>query len=182
MPQPTKKKLKIALKELTQELLNDPAPTPKKLETLKRNIAKQYRLKRFVRNSEILEYIFSSDHLSMISYIASICPYSAALTRAQFKSVAPFSIASLIPSRSPFLYASNNLSFDVIICLLFFELFNQKLHSSLTFLFHIYLPPFLLSFTNLTIFTYVVGTLVYKCCVFCILIYLIGKQSTHDST
>jgi elongator complex protein 3 len=64
VPQPTKKKLKIALKELTQELLNDPAPTPKKLETLKRNIAKQYRLKRFVRNSEILEYIFSSDHLS----------------------------------------------------------------------------------------------------------------------
>ncbi len=53
-----------ALNDLIQELVNEPDPTRSKLETLKRNIAKRYQLKRFVRNSEILEYILASDTIS----------------------------------------------------------------------------------------------------------------------
>jgi elongator complex protein 3 len=53
-----------ALDDLIQELVNEPVPTRSKLETLKRNIAKRYHLKRFVRNSEILQYTLASDILS----------------------------------------------------------------------------------------------------------------------
>lgn len=54
-------KLLIALDDLIQSLIDEPAPSRAKLETLKRSIAKQYRLKRFVRNSEIIEYILTSE-------------------------------------------------------------------------------------------------------------------------
>lgn len=53
-----------ALDDLIQELINEPEPTRSKLETLKRNIAKHYQLKRFVRNSEIIEYIIASNNIS----------------------------------------------------------------------------------------------------------------------
>ncbi len=58
------KTLQKALNDLTQALIDETAPTRAKLETLKRNIARQYRLKRFVRNSEILEYALSLKHLT----------------------------------------------------------------------------------------------------------------------
>jgi len=50
-----------ALNDLTRTLVNEPAPTKSKLESLKRNIAKQYGLQRFVRNSEIIEFILTSE-------------------------------------------------------------------------------------------------------------------------
>jgi elongator complex protein 3 len=53
-----------ALDDLTQALISESAPTRAKLETLKRKIAKQYQLKRFVKNSEILNYILTSEDLS----------------------------------------------------------------------------------------------------------------------
>ncbi len=58
------RKLLEALNELTQELINEPVPTRAKLETFKRRVAKKYKLKRFVRNSEILEFIFTSEYLT----------------------------------------------------------------------------------------------------------------------
>ncbi len=63
-PPSSYKILDKALNELIQALMNEPAPTRAKLETLKRNIARQYRLKRFVRNSEILEYVLASKGLT----------------------------------------------------------------------------------------------------------------------
>lgn len=56
--------LHIALNELAQALIDEPALTRAKLETLKRNIAKFYGLKRFVRNSEILEHVLTSESLT----------------------------------------------------------------------------------------------------------------------
>lgn len=56
--------LSKALNDIAQALMDEPAPTKAGLETLKRNIARQYKLRRFVRNSEILEYILNLEHLS----------------------------------------------------------------------------------------------------------------------
>lgn len=53
-----------ALNNLIQSLIHDPRPTRSKLESLKRKIAKEYQLNRFVKNSEILEFIFASETLS----------------------------------------------------------------------------------------------------------------------
>ncbi len=53
-----------ALDDLIQTLINDPQPTRSKLEKLKRVISKKYELNRFVRNSEILEFVTASETLS----------------------------------------------------------------------------------------------------------------------
>ncbi|MFX1504715.1 MAG: tRNA uridine(34) 5-carboxymethylaminomethyl modification radical SAM/GNAT enzyme Elp3 [Promethearchaeota archaeon] len=53
-----------ALDDLTQALITEVTPTRTKLETLKRKVAKQYQLKRFVKNSEILDYILNSEELT----------------------------------------------------------------------------------------------------------------------
>ncbi|MFW9903046.1 MAG: tRNA uridine(34) 5-carboxymethylaminomethyl modification radical SAM/GNAT enzyme Elp3 [Candidatus Thorarchaeota archaeon] len=64
MPLSSQNTLIKALDDLTQALITESTPTRAKLETLKRKIAKQYQLKRFVKNSEILEYILNSEGLA----------------------------------------------------------------------------------------------------------------------
>jgi len=49
----------VAIKELAIALIEDPEPSKKKLQTLKREIAKKYQLNRFLRNSEIIEHLDS---------------------------------------------------------------------------------------------------------------------------
>jgi elongator complex protein 3 len=53
-----------ALDELTRALIYDSILTKAKLETIKRQIAKKHNLNRFIRNSEILEFIHASEHLT----------------------------------------------------------------------------------------------------------------------
>jgi elongator complex protein 3 len=53
-----------ALNDLAQTLISDPDVSRTKIETIKRTIAKKYRLKRFVRNSEILNFILTSDQFT----------------------------------------------------------------------------------------------------------------------
>ncbi|MFX1516163.1 MAG: tRNA uridine(34) 5-carboxymethylaminomethyl modification radical SAM/GNAT enzyme Elp3 [Promethearchaeota archaeon] len=60
MTNSTQNTLTRALDDLTQALITESIPTRTKLETLKRKIAKQYQLKRFVKNSEILNHILTS--------------------------------------------------------------------------------------------------------------------------
>ena len=57
--------LEEALELIVGTIVNDPNPNRSKLETLKRKIAKKYNLSRFVRNSEILEYVDSNDKLTI---------------------------------------------------------------------------------------------------------------------
>ncbi len=64
MPPSSQKMLNEALDDLTQALIDETTPTRAKLETLKRKVARQYGLKRFVRNSEILEHALSLEHLT----------------------------------------------------------------------------------------------------------------------
>lgn len=64
MPLSSQDTLFKALDDLTQALITESNPTKAKLETLKRKIAKQYQLKRFVKNSEILDYILTSEGLT----------------------------------------------------------------------------------------------------------------------
>jgi len=54
----------VAIEELTFSLLKDPKSSKKKLQSLKRDIAKKYHLNRFIRNSEILEQLDSIQTLS----------------------------------------------------------------------------------------------------------------------
>jgi elongator complex protein 3 len=56
--------LRKALDDLTHILINDPESNRDNLETLKRSIAKKFGLRRFLRNSEIIEHIRSSDQLN----------------------------------------------------------------------------------------------------------------------
>jgi elongator complex protein 3 len=49
----------VAIEELALALIKDPDPSKKKLQTLKREIAKKYKLDHFFRNSEILEQLDS---------------------------------------------------------------------------------------------------------------------------
>lgn len=56
--------LEQALNELITNILAEPKLTRSKLESQKRTIAKRYELKRFVKNSEILEFIRRLDYLS----------------------------------------------------------------------------------------------------------------------
>jgi elongator complex protein 3 len=56
--------LREALHDLAHTLISDPDICKTKIETIKRNMAKKYGLKRFVRNSEILDYILSSDQFT----------------------------------------------------------------------------------------------------------------------
>jgi len=56
--------LNKALDDLTQALITEPLPTRAKVETLKRKIARQYHLKRFVKNSEILNHILTMEGLT----------------------------------------------------------------------------------------------------------------------
>ncbi|MHA1976281.1 MAG: tRNA uridine(34) 5-carboxymethylaminomethyl modification radical SAM/GNAT enzyme Elp3 [Candidatus Hodarchaeales archaeon] len=56
--------LNIALEAIVIALINDPGVNNSKLESLKRKIAKEYNLNRFVRNSEIIEFIDSTDLLT----------------------------------------------------------------------------------------------------------------------
>ena len=58
-------RLEDALELLVNTILDDPNPKRSKLETLKRKIAKRYELNRFLRNSEILEFIDSNDKLTI---------------------------------------------------------------------------------------------------------------------
>ena len=56
--------LNIALESIVIALLNDPEVNNSKLESLKRKAAREYNLGRFVRNSEIIEFIESTDILT----------------------------------------------------------------------------------------------------------------------
>ena len=64
MENPPKEPLNQALSEILSMILDEPKISRSKLEKLKREIAKKYNLDRFVRNSEILEYLTSSNELS----------------------------------------------------------------------------------------------------------------------
>ncbi|UCG00393.1 MAG: tRNA uridine(34) 5-carboxymethylaminomethyl modification radical SAM/GNAT enzyme Elp3 [Candidatus Heimdallarchaeota archaeon] len=64
MPPSSQDTLFKALDDLTQALITDSPPTRAKLETLKRKVAKRYQLKRFVKNSEILDYILNLEGLT----------------------------------------------------------------------------------------------------------------------
>jgi elongator complex protein 3 len=64
LPSSSQDTLIQALDDLTRVLITESQPTRAKLETLKRKIAKQYHLKRFVKNSEILDYILTSKDVS----------------------------------------------------------------------------------------------------------------------
>ena len=57
--------LEEALELLVNTIINDPNPEKSKLEALKRKIAKRYELNRFLRNSEILEFVDSNDRLTI---------------------------------------------------------------------------------------------------------------------
>ncbi len=54
-----------AIEELVLTLIKDPNPSKKKLQTLKREVAKKYSLNRFLRNSEILEHVDLMDSASI---------------------------------------------------------------------------------------------------------------------
>ncbi|WP_455142519.1 tRNA uridine(34) 5-carboxymethylaminomethyl modification radical SAM/GNAT enzyme Elp3 [Candidatus Hodarchaeum mangrovi] len=64
MENPINKPLNQALGEIVHIILGETQISRSKLETLKREIAKKYQLNRFVRNSEILEFLTSSNELS----------------------------------------------------------------------------------------------------------------------
>ena len=64
MPLSSQDRLIKALDDLTQALIAESTPTRAKLETMKRKIAKKYQLKRFVKNSEILDYILTSERFT----------------------------------------------------------------------------------------------------------------------
>ena len=57
-------KLNQALEAIVVALVNDPRLKHSKLESLKRKMAKEYNLDRFVRNSEIIEFVESTDILT----------------------------------------------------------------------------------------------------------------------
>ncbi|MHA1443242.1 MAG: tRNA uridine(34) 5-carboxymethylaminomethyl modification radical SAM/GNAT enzyme Elp3 [Candidatus Hodarchaeales archaeon] len=54
----------VAIEELALALIQGPDPSKKKLQTLKREIAKKYQLNRFLRNSEIIEHLDSMQTLT----------------------------------------------------------------------------------------------------------------------
>jgi len=54
----------VAIEELTFAIIKDPDPSKKKLQALKRQIAKKYKLNRFFRNSEIIEQLDSMHTLT----------------------------------------------------------------------------------------------------------------------
>jgi elongator complex protein 3 len=58
--------LSKALAELARTIVQDPNLTKSQMETLKRGIAKRYGLKRFVRNSEIIEHVVESDLFNQV--------------------------------------------------------------------------------------------------------------------
>ncbi|UCE14062.1 MAG: tRNA uridine(34) 5-carboxymethylaminomethyl modification radical SAM/GNAT enzyme Elp3, partial [Candidatus Heimdallarchaeota archaeon] len=60
----TPQNLQRALIEIVQSIVDEAAPSRDKLETLKRKIAKQYGLKRFIRNSEIVDFVLNSTNLA----------------------------------------------------------------------------------------------------------------------
>ncbi|MHA1941999.1 MAG: tRNA uridine(34) 5-carboxymethylaminomethyl modification radical SAM/GNAT enzyme Elp3 [Candidatus Hodarchaeales archaeon] len=64
MAKSPKKLLNLALQEITNIIIADPNLNTSKLETHKRKIAKKYNLNRFLRNSEILEYIDNNEGLT----------------------------------------------------------------------------------------------------------------------
>ncbi|MHA1994921.1 MAG: tRNA uridine(34) 5-carboxymethylaminomethyl modification radical SAM/GNAT enzyme Elp3 [Candidatus Hodarchaeales archaeon] len=56
--------LHMALESIILAIVNDPEVNNSKLESLKRKIAKEYNLNRFVRNSEIIDFIESTNILT----------------------------------------------------------------------------------------------------------------------
>ncbi len=63
MANSSEQSLNLALQEIVQTIISDSSQDSFKLETQKRKIAKKYNLNRFLRNSEILEYINNNEEL-----------------------------------------------------------------------------------------------------------------------